>query len=165
MFIGTPGSYYWQGQTYSQNLWNRLDLVATEEGPESEDNTYLGYSLALGHFDGDGHPDLAVGMPRGANLTGKVIFLTGRTMGQLHNLTGSQVGAYFGHAVAVCDVNGDGLDDVIIGAPLHTDFSLSGGRYETGRIYVVYQNREVRARVCVCFWDTRLLTPAPIPPD
>jgi len=91
LFIGTPGSYYWQGQTYSQNLWNRLDLVATEEGPESEDNTYLGYALALGHFDADGHPDLAVGMPRGANLTGKVIFLTGRTMGQLHNLTGSQV--------------------------------------------------------------------------
>ena len=42
IFIGTPGSYYWQGQTYSQNLWNRLDLIATEEGPETEDNTYLG---------------------------------------------------------------------------------------------------------------------------
>ena len=42
LFIGGPGSYYWQGQTYSQNLWNRLDLVATEEGPETEDNTYLG---------------------------------------------------------------------------------------------------------------------------
>jgi hypothetical protein len=33
----------------------------------------------------------------------------------------------------------------VIGAPLHTDFSLSGGRYETGRVYVVYQNREVRS--------------------
>ena len=42
IFIGTPGSYYWQGQTYSQNLWNRMDLIATEEGPETEDNTYLG---------------------------------------------------------------------------------------------------------------------------
>ena len=42
LFIGGPGSYYWQGQTYSQNLWNRLDLVTTEEGPETEDNTYLG---------------------------------------------------------------------------------------------------------------------------
>ena len=30
----------------------RLDLFSTEEGPESEDNTYLGYSLTLGHFDG-----------------------------------------------------------------------------------------------------------------
>ena len=30
-----------------------MDLFSTEEGPESEDNTYLGYSLTLGHFDGD----------------------------------------------------------------------------------------------------------------
>ena len=126
------------------NLLNRLDLFTTEEGPESEDNTYLGYSLTLGHFTGDNYLDVAVGMPRGANLTGKVIFLTGTTMEQLHNLTGNQVGAYFGHAVAVSDVNGDGLDDVIIGAPMHTDFSLTDGRYETGRIYVVYQNKEVR---------------------
>lgn len=146
LFIGTPGSYYWQGQTYSMNLLNRLDLFSTEEGPESEDNTYLGYSLALGHFNGDSYPDIAVGMPRGSNLTGKVIFLTGTTMEQLHNLTGNQVGAYFGHAVAVSDVNGDGLDDVIIGAPMHTDFSLTDGRYETGRIYVVYQNKEHKFR-------------------
>ena len=31
LFIGTPGSYYWQGQTYSMNLLNRLDLLGTEE--------------------------------------------------------------------------------------------------------------------------------------
>jgi len=146
LFIGAPGSYYWQGQTYSMNLLNRLDLFTTEEGPESEDNTYLGYSLTLGHFNGDSYPDIAVGMPRGSNLTGKVIFLTGTTMEQLHNLTGNQVGAYFGHAVAVSDVNGDGLDDVIIGAPMHTDFSLTDGRYETGRVYVVYQNKEHKFR-------------------
>ena len=73
------------------NLLNRLDLFSTEEGPESEDNTLLGYSLALGSFDSDSFSDIAIGMPRGANLTGKVIFLTGRSMGQLHNLTGNQV--------------------------------------------------------------------------
>jgi len=151
LFIGTPGSYYWQGQAYSQNLWNRLDLISTEEGPESEDNTYLGYSLALGDFTGDKLPDLAVGMPRGANLTGKVIFLTGQNMHQLHNLTGNQVGAYFGHAICVSDVNGDGRDDIVIGAPLHTDFSIPDGRYETGRIYVVYQNKEHKFRK----WDIR----------
>ena len=63
------------------------------QGPESEDNTYLGYSLALGHFNQDSQPDIAVGMPRGSNLTGKVIFLTGTSMEQLHNLTGNQVRA------------------------------------------------------------------------
>ena len=44
------------------NLLNRLDLFTTEEGPESEDNTYLGYSLTLGHFNGDAYPDIAVGI-------------------------------------------------------------------------------------------------------
>ena len=63
-----------------------------------------------------------------------------------HPAFSGQVGAYFGHAVAVSDVNGDGLDDVIIGAPMHTDFSTTDGRYETGRIYVVYQNAEVSFR-------------------
>ena len=47
--------------------------------------------MTLGQFDGDPYPDLVVGMPRGANLTGKVLFLSGRSMGQLHNVTGSQV--------------------------------------------------------------------------
>ena len=60
---------------------------------------FAGYSLSLGSFDGDDYPDLVVGMPRGANLTGKVLFLSGRSMGQLQNLTGAQVGAYFGQPV------------------------------------------------------------------
>ena len=50
------------------------------------------------------------------------------------------MGAYFGHSVAVLDANGDGLDDIAIGAPLH---SHPMDKYETGRVYVVYQNKDV----------------------
>lgn len=49
-----------------------MDLSSSIEGPETEDNNYLGYSLAIGDFTGSGRADLAVGMPRSANLTGKV---------------------------------------------------------------------------------------------
>ena len=49
-----------------------MDLASSEAGPDSEDNSYLGYSLAMGDFTGNGGSDLAVGMPRAANLTGKV---------------------------------------------------------------------------------------------
>ena len=49
-----------------------MDLSSSTEGPDTEDNNYLGYSLAIGDFTGSGRADLAVGMPRSANLTGKV---------------------------------------------------------------------------------------------
>ena len=76
-----------KGEVFSQNIRNRLDLMSTSAGPETEDDSYLGYSLALGDFTGSRlragltgsrykrtkGSDLAVGMPRGANLTGKVI--------------------------------------------------------------------------------------------
>ena len=67
------------GQVFSQNLRNRLDLASSEAGPDTEDNSYLGYSLALGDFTGNGGGlDVAVGMPRAANLTGKVRTFSGR---------------------------------------------------------------------------------------
>ena len=74
-----------------------------------------------------------------------MVFLTGRRLLQLNNLTGTQIGSYFGHSVAVLDANGDGYDDVAIGAPLYSGFGQTGSddEYETGRVYVVYQNTAV----------------------
>ena len=78
-----------------------------------------------------------------------MVFLTGRRLLQLNNLTGTQIGSYFGHSIAVLDANGDGYDDVAIGAPLFSGFSdgTSGDEYETGRVYVVYQNSAVSTKV------------------
>ena len=59
-------------------------------------------------------------------------------------MTGDQIGAYFGYSVASGDLNGDGLDDVIVGAPMWTNYEVMG-KYETGRVYVVYQDSNVRA--------------------
>ncbi|XP_037075479.1 LOW QUALITY PROTEIN: integrin alpha-PS2-like [Pollicipes pollicipes] len=165
LFIGAVGSWYWQGRLYSlpveeqarplpppqyfrssrlgqlfsQHLFSRPDLAATSEGPSSEDDSYLGYSVAVGEFSGDLSQDVVVGMPRGANLTGKVVLYDSR-LRNLFNTTGEQIGAYFGYSVCVADVNGDKLDDIVIGAPFYTDFANTEGKYETGRVVVAYQN-------------------------
>ena len=61
------------GQVFSQKLVPLKDQSKTAEGSPSDDDSYLGYSVATGDFNGDGDStDVAVGMPRGANLTGKV---------------------------------------------------------------------------------------------
>jgi integrin alpha 8 len=61
------------GQVFSQKLLSLRDQHKTAEGSPSDDDSYLGYSVATGEFNGDGDKaDVIVGMPRGANLTGKV---------------------------------------------------------------------------------------------
>ena len=61
------------GQVFSQNLAALADQHKTGEGSPDDDDSYLGYSVTTGEFNGDkDQADVAVGMPRGAGLTRKV---------------------------------------------------------------------------------------------
>ena len=98
----------------------------------SEAYDYLGYTLAVGDFDGDDYADLAIGLPyenAGAKSnSGTVLVLYGNSRGlsdrdQLWHedsigIKGvAEAGDYFGLALLAYDENRDGRDDLLIGIP------------------------------------------------
>jgi hypothetical protein len=88
-----------------------------------------GFGFAVsdaGDVDGDGYDDVVVGAISYASGVGRAYLYAGAATGVLTTasvtLDGEAVGDYFGGAVAGAgDVNGDGYDDVIIGAARHDD--------------------------------------------
>ena len=107
---------------------------------------WSGYSVsAAGDINGDGVADLLVGAPTHANNAGRsYVVFGGHGVGSsgvvaLSNLNGANGFKLDGEASgdksgwsvsAAGDVNGDGVDDLLVGAPFH------GGN--TGRSYVVF---------------------------
>lgn len=113
-------------------------VFSTSESASVNDDSYLGYSMVTGDFDGDRSEDVAIGMPRGGNLVGRIV-VNRWNMANIFNITGRQIGEYFGYSLATSDVDGDGLDDLLIGAPMYTDPDNVEGKYDVGRVYILLQ--------------------------
>ncbi|XP_062395048.1 integrin alpha-8 [Sardina pilchardus] len=154
LVVGGPGSFYWQGQVITvgvAEILNGYSLKAilrkvqgekqTGAAADTYDDSYLGYSVAVGEFTGDSEQELVAGVPRGAQNFGYVAVISSSDLSFIHNFTGEQMASYFGYTVAVTDVNGDGLDDVLVGAPLYMERELESNPREVGRIYIYLQTR------------------------
>jgi hypothetical protein len=103
---------------------------------------YAGLGLASGDLDGDGEGDVLIGAPGndvgGAN-TGTIYILWGPV--EPGAVTAASVGDYVmgqaeedgvGDVMKLVDVNADGMDDMIVGAPDNSE-----GGTDAGSVYVV----------------------------
>ncbi|KAM9115058.1 integrin alpha-5 [Pangshura tecta] len=152
VLLGGPGSYFWQGQVISATqeqikeayypeylILDTQGQLQTRQAAPVYDDSYLGYSVAVGEFSGDSTEDFVAGVPKGNLTYGYVTVLNGSDMKSLYNFSGEQMAAYFGYAVAAADVNSDGLDDLLVGAPLFMEKTEDGRVQEVGRVYIYLQ--------------------------
>ena len=90
----------------------------------------LGKSVSgAGDVNGDGFADLIVGVPDEPNAgRGSAQVLSGIDGSLLYNFVGDAPGDLFGFSVSAAgDVNGDGFDDLIVGAPTNDSSRLPSG--------------------------------------
>ncbi|MEQ2220681.1 integrin subunit alpha 8, partial [Ilyodon furcidens] len=152
LVLGGPGSFYWQGQVMTAGIaeiLNGYSLKAvlrrvpgekqTGAAEDTNDDSYLGYSVAVGEFTGDSEQELLAGVPRGAQNFGYVAMINSTNLTFIQNFTGEQMASYFGYSVAVTDLNGDDMDDILVGAPLYMEREMESKPREVGRVYLYLQ--------------------------
>lgn len=109
----------------------------------------FGFSAtAISDHDGDGVRDVAVGAPGHDAERGRVYILSGRTASMLLALEGSAAGDRYGHAIDVVgDLDGDGQEELVVGAPGADAFGIDSGSAQLYRGGPVQQLSLLAARV------------------
>ncbi|XP_040043368.2 integrin alpha-M [Gasterosteus aculeatus] len=128
LILGSVGSNSWRG-----SLQDRRGQIETQiEDPHMQMDSYMGYSVAVG--EKSGNPLYFAGAPRFEHKGQVVLFRdTGTKWNATQNVSGDQIGSYFGAELCSVDVDSDGNTDfLLVGAPLYYQFLEK----KEGRIYI-----------------------------
>ncbi|MFH1358367.1 MAG: LamG-like jellyroll fold domain-containing protein [archaeon] len=143
--------YIVYGNSQGSSINNLSDANVTLRGINADD--FAGYAVSSGDFNGDGIDDVIIGAyasnnPVGNSNEGETYIVYGSSEGSsIANLSeanvtlrGIDVDDLSGYSVSSGDFNGDGLDDVIIGAYGANNPAGGGGE---GEVYVVYTGKNL----------------------
>ena len=135
VIIGALGNFSISGKAFiffgSQFMDSIVDITITNV---SSDN-YFAYSVSsAGDVNGDEYADVIIGNHNFSSGKGKaLIYYGGSSMDSLVDveLTGETNNSFFGYSVSSAgDVNGDGVDDILVGA--------FGSNNSTGKAYIFF---------------------------
>uniref|UniRef100_A0A8C9CEA9 Integrin subunit alpha D n=1 Tax=Phocoena sinus TaxID=42100 RepID=A0A8C9CEA9_PHOSS len=124
--LGAVGSFSWSGGAFLYPPNRSPTFINMSQEHADMSDSYLGYSTELAVWKGV--HSLVLGAPRHQH-TGKVVIFT-QVSGQWRpkaEVTGTQIGSYFGASLSSVDVDRDGSSDlVLIGAPHYYEQSRGG---------------------------------------
>ena len=181
IIVGAPGAGFYDGEAYvvfgkAGGFTNiNLDALAPADGFTIR-GFYAGgtgWDVSSGDVNGDGFSDIFIGAPYSYNASddypGAAYVIFGKDgdpvdfddidLDALDPADGFAIRGdlsydHTGLSVATADVNGDGFDDMLVGAPGNCGCSGPGGSYY-GKVWVIFGRETGLADV-----DLALLTPA-----
>ncbi|XP_044739060.1 integrin alpha-PS3-like [Chrysoperla carnea] len=165
VIFGSPGLNNWIGGVIQYKDWNKTistnDYNRRRRSIEEKlfgqttiskvnlpEGVYFGYAVSSGNFENEMNEiSYVASAPKYEDKGGVFIFKFEKSNDknkQIHEkpvriykqFIGEQVGEYFGASLCVIDVNGDHLDDVIIGAPRYSYDRDDVDSGDEGRVYV-----------------------------
>nr|XP_045614929.1 integrin alpha-8-like [Procambarus clarkii] len=138
VYLGGPYAFFGQGILVSMlssgTKW--METNKATYGAEELDFSMEGWALAVGKFDG-AREALATSLPGADHSRGAINFVNARLKPEPgSSVYGQEMGAQFGYCLAAGDVDGDGVDDLIVGAPLAQ--GRGSQTPDAGKVYIYY---------------------------
>lgn len=124
--ISQPGIGFYGWEVGTVYVVSGADGSLLMEMESDDENEGFGAALASpGDFDNDGWPDILVGAPMMDQLAeaydiGFVILYSGATGDELFYWTGEEKFSWFGFSIDTADINGDTVEDILVGSPFYT---------------------------------------------